>query len=162
MTNASVGEQMDRSAMAPGVPDRAADRTVRLAAAVVLALLFIQFLLGMFVNLYVQIPLFHAGNSPGMGSMMPRITSPAFWTHMMLGMFIALAGIWVVIAAILTGRGVAIALAGAGFVSVLVAGYGGMSFLMFGQNDVASYLMAIGFLCAFTAYFAVLAVRPAQ
>ncbi len=147
--------------MAAGVPARAADRTMRLAAAVVLALLFVQFLLGMFVNLYVQIPQFHAGNSPGMGSMMPRITNPALWAHMMLGMFIALAAIWGVIAAIFTGRGAAIALAAAGFVSVLVAGYGGISFLMFGQNDVASYLMAVGFLCAFTAYFAVLAVRPA-
>lgn len=110
-----------------------------------LGMLGLQFLVGMAVNLYVKLPSAGGAMTEMMGS------GPLVMFHMMLGMFLAAGA--VVALALPYGRHAvgcaAIALAG-----ILVAGLGGLVFLMGGQSNGASYLMAVGFLGAVAGYVA--------
>lgn len=136
---------------------------VRNLAVLMVVALCLQFVLGIYVNLFVSIPQVSAGTPgammAGMGAMMGRGVSPTFMVHMMLGMLLVLLGVaTVVIVAPSEFGAAAITFAGVGLASLLVAGYGGMSFVMFRQNDALSFTMAIGFIFAVTAYVAILAV----
>ena len=147
----------------PVVPVAAAV-PARLTAVVMISALLTQFVLGMYINLYVTVPKLNfgggsAGMMPGMGGMMAVAFDPALWVHMLLGMALVPLGIVQVVAASSSPmRAVALPLAATGLVFVLVAGYGGVSFLMGGQQNGASLVMAVGFVCAFTAYFSELAL----
>jgi hypothetical protein len=112
-----------------------------------LGLLAIQFLLGMAVNLYVRLP--SAGG--GMEEMMR--TGPLVMTHMMLGMLLAAGALVAFAVAIPYGRW-AVSCAAVALGGILVAGLGGLLFLMGGQSNGASYLMATGFLIAVGGYVA--------
>jgi hypothetical protein len=124
---------------------------------VVCALLAIQFLLGMYVNLYVNLPPVGRGARGGGQSMMGRFgtmfsSGPVLMVHMMLGMLLVVLAVVALIVAAGSADRFAIVWSAAGLAALLVAGYGGISFFMFGHNNVDSYLMAIGFLASFAAY----------
>ena len=114
-----------------------------------LGLLAVQFLLGMAANLYVQLPSAGAGMAEMMRS------GPLVMIHMMLGMILAAGALLAIAIALPYGRwavgSAAVALGG-----ILVAGFGGLLFLMGGQSNGASYLMAVGFLVAVGGYVAAL------
>ena len=110
-----------------------------------LGLLAIQFLLGMAVNLYVTLPSAGGAMTEIMGS------GPLVMIHMMLGMFLAAGAVLAVAAALPYGRQ-AVSCAGIALAGILVAGIGGLLFLMDGQSNGASYLMAVGFLVAVVGY----------
>ncbi len=112
-----------------------------------LGLLGMQFLLGMAVNLYARLP----AASGGMAAMMR--SGPLVMTHMMLGMLLAAGAALAVVLALPYGR-LAVACAATGLGGILVAGLGGLLFLMDGQSNGASYLMAVGFLVAAASYVA--------
>ena len=129
------------------VPDRSKGH--RLADVAVplglLGLLGVQFLLGMAVNLFVHLPPAGAGMAEIMGS------GPLVGLHMMLGMILAAGAVLAVATALPSGRrATAYALVALG--GVLVAGLGGLAFLLGGQSNSASYLMAVGFLVAVGGY----------
>lgn len=135
----------------------------KLTVMVMLGALLAQFVLGMYINLYVTVPKLNFGGSPagmmpGMGGMMAVAFNSALWVHMLLGMLLVPLGIVQIVAASSSRMRAVLPLAAMGFVFVLVAGYGGVSFLMGGQHNDASLLMAVAFVCAFTAYFSELAV----
>lgn len=119
------------------------------AATTILALLTAQFLLGMAVNLTVHAP--HARFA--VGSMMAVMRGqPLLMIHMMIGMLVALLALLLALIATSARRpGTAIS-AICGLAGVLVAGYGGIRFLLSGGNG-ASFTMATGFLVAYAAYF---------
>ena len=126
-------------------------------ALVAFALLAVQFLLGMYVNLYVNLPPLARSTRGFGGSMMGRFgtmfsSGPLLMAHMMLGMHLIVSGTVALIVAASSGNRFAIGWSATGLVALLVAGYGGISFFMFGQDNVDSYLMAVGFLVSFTAY----------
>lgn len=136
----------------------------KLVAVVMIGALLTQFVLGMYINLYVSVPNIDFGGGPvgmmpGMGGMMAAAFNPVLWVHMLLGMLLVPLGV-VQIAAVSASRmrQRALPLATAGLVFVLVAGYGGVSFLVGGQHNGASLLMAVGFVCALTAYLSELAL----
>ena len=137
------GEQgrRDRPARSSGRP---ADIAVPLG---LLGLLGVQFLLGMAVNLFVPIPSAGAGMAEMMGN------GPLVGLHMMLGMILAAGAVLGVATALPSGPRTtacaAIALGG-----ILAGGLGGLAFLMGGQSNGASYLMAIGFVVAVGGYVA--------
>ena len=112
-----------------------------------LGLLAVQFLLGMALNLYVSIPAFGAS----MAAMMR--TGPLVMMHMMLGMLLAGGALLALALALPLGRRAA-GCASVGLVGILVAGLGGLLFLMDGQTNGTSYLMAVGFLVAVAGYVA--------
>ncbi|MHB8457289.1 MAG: hypothetical protein ACYDBS_06315 [Acidimicrobiales bacterium] len=112
-----------------------------------LGLLGVQFLLGIAVDLYVHLP--SAGG--GMREMMRG--GPLMATHMMLGMFLAGGALLAVGIALPHGRQ-AVTCAAVALVGILVAGLGGLAFLIGSQSNGASYLMAVGFLVAVAGYIA--------
>ena len=126
-------------------------------ALVVCGLLSVQFLLGMYVNLYLNLPPVTSSTRGSGVSAMARFgtmfsSGPLLMAHMMLGMLLIVSGTVALIVAASSGNRFAIGWSATGLVALLVAGYGGISFFMFGQDNVDSYLMAVGFLVSFTAY----------
>ena len=138
------GPRTTRSWRAPAPAARSANIAAPLG---MLGLLAMQFLLGMELNLYVTIPPFGAG----MAAMMR--TGPLVMMHMMLGMILAGGALLALAMALPWGRR-AVGCAAAGLAGILVAGLGGLLFLMDGQGNGASYLMAVGFLVAVAGYVA--------
>ena len=116
-----------------------------------LGLLAVQFLLGMAVNLYVQMP------SAGFGMAKMMSSGPLVMVHMMFGMMLAVGAMVAVGVAFPYGRWV-VSCAGAALGGVLVSGLGGLLFLMDGHSNGASYLMAVGFLFATGGYVAEIVV----
>jgi len=140
---------------------------VRAVVVVILLTLFLQFLLGMWLNLFATFPQL-AGSSGNimfgemMGSMMSFMLSggmSVLMVHMMMGLVILALAV-VSLAIIATSfssekkkSSVLLGLAGLG--SIIFAGISGLYFMYSGfSNDVYSYLMAVGFILAFMAYFA--------
>jgi len=144
-----------------GVPGRSASVSApgaaRGFAQVVCVLLAVQFLLGMYINLYVNLPPVGSGGQ-GMGaSMMGRFgamfsSGPVLMVHMMLGMLVVVLAVVTLAVAAGSAERFAVGWSAAGLAALLVAGYGGISFFMLGHNNVDSYLMAVGFLASFAAY----------
>jgi hypothetical protein len=118
------------------------------AALWMLGLLGVEFLVGMGVNFYVELP------SGGMTQMMRGGgANPLLMVHMMLGMTLGVGAVLTLWFARRYGRWpivcATVALAG-----IVGAGIAGMVFAVGGQNDVASFLMAVGFLVALAGYIA--------
>jgi hypothetical protein len=129
-------------------PDRSRGRLAGVAIPLgLLGLLGVQFLLGMAVNLFVHLSPAGAGMAEMMGN------GPLVGLHMMLGMVLAAGGVLGVATALPNGRR-ATACAVVALGGILVAGIGGLAFLMGGQSNGASYLMAVGFLVAVGGYVA--------
>lgn len=140
---------------------RGTDRTAKIAAMLVLGLLAVQFALGMDVNLFVHLP--GTGNSVGMRGMMGAMAgSPALMVHMMLGFLLAILALVAVLTAATTGRGSVLVSSIVGALGIVVAGLGGIRFMMYGQGNLASFVMAIGFLVALLAFVFELLVLPGR
>lgn len=93
--------------------------------------LFIQFLLGMYINLFISIPV---------------MSLPIVMAHMFLGILIGLISLGILFLSIRTGS-LRILLSSIGlFLSVLLAGIDGLFFLFDGENNINSYLMSTGFI----------------
>src|SRR5713101_3687819 len=139
--------------------------TLRAIVVVMLLALFLQFLLGMWLNLFATFPQLtvSSGNMFGgmMGSMMSFMLSggmPILMIHMMTG-FVMLALAVIVLAVSVTvysdKKMSGVLLGVGGLSSIIFAGISGLYFMYSGfSNDVYSYLMAVGFIVAFMAYFA--------
>ena len=106
-----------------------------------LFLLAIQFVLGIYTNLFVALPklgpgLMGFGGSMGPGIMFSRgMNFPLFMTHMMLGVLLALVACVIALLSLTNKEPRFKFMAWVAFLAVLVAGYGGLSFLMGGQNN---------------------------
>ena len=134
---------------------------LRALAGIALALLLVQFLLGMWLNLFGSFPTL-SFNQSGFGGMMSSMMGfmvaggmSILMVHMMLGYALLIVSILVFAFAMGSEGQTPILLGALGLASVMVAGLGGLGFMFSGfQNDFFSYLMAVGFISAFTAYFA--------
>ncbi len=107
--------------------------------------LFIQFLLGMYINLFVTIPAVSPFLMMGYG---PYGGFPVVMVHMFLGILIGLISIGILFLSIGSGQKKILASAIGLFLSILIAGIDGLFFLFDGQNNINSYLMATGFILA--------------
>lgn len=131
---------------------------MRMVASVICVLLALEFLLGFYVNLYVSIPQGSYGHHGGNGSMMSNFGTmispgqPALMIHLMLGVLVVVAGVVGVVLAASSGDRFALGWSTVGLLALFLAGYGGLAFLMYGQGEMNSYIMAVGFLISFTAY----------
>ena len=109
-------------------------------------LVALQYILGMYVNLFVQIP-FGAGLG-GVMSMGWMGGQPALISHMMVGWLLGLVTLVVAVVSLTTGDRRLMLATWTGLMSIAVAGTGGMYFLMSGGANRFSYLMALGALGA--------------
>jgi hypothetical protein len=136
-------------------------RALRPLVGATLAALAVQFLVGMFVNLFVAIPGTHPGVgaaeyfsgvgqviawSLGAGALMLRL-------HVALGLLLFASGVAVLVLAIGARRRAWIWAAAIGLTGVMGAAFNGASFLNY-NHDFSSYLMAASFLMAWIAYAA--------
>ena len=157
----STDTRLGASRWHTGSPSQSWDSTPgasRGAALVLCGLFAVQFLLGIYLNLYINLPPVTSSSGGLERSMMGRFGTmfspgrPVLTAHIMLCMLLVVVGVFALVIAASSGNRFAIGWSASGLVGLLVAGYGGISFLMFGHNNLDSYLMAVGFLVSFTAY----------
>ena len=129
-------------------------QAVRISVGVILGLLILQFLMGMWLNLFATFPTI--STSSGMIGIMSSIMVGGMgllMTHMMMGFLILFASVAVLALSSYSGRTDVVLLGIAGLALIALAGISGLSFMFSGfQNDLYSYLMAVGFIFAFLVY----------
>jgi len=107
--------------------------------------LVIQYLLGMYVNLYVKFPT----SGPEAAWKFAWSSLPVA-AHIILGTLILLGSISMLVRAIIRKNRHWIMVASIGVAGLLLCGFGGESFITT-QHEVGSYLMSLGFLAALLA-----------
>ena len=146
--------------------DPAARRRVRGAAFGLLIGLVVQFLAGMWVNLFVTIPDAHPGSKPSeyfsgsAQSVVWAITGsglPALVFHAVWGLLLVLGSAALAFQARRLHRRSLTVAAVLGFLLVLGAGFNGASFLDFGE-DFSSMIMATLFALAVLCYVSILVI----
>ena len=173
ITEASSREPATTKAHAapvPGAVRATRDRRNRAArgwAFGLLIALLVQFGLGMYVNLFAQIPLNHPGHGASnfftgsYHSVAWAETSPhsplilAF--HAGLGLLLVLGSLWLAVLAIRGHRPGFVWAAVLGAVFILAAGFNGASFLNY-NHDANSFVMALLFALAVLCYIVLLAL----
>jgi hypothetical protein len=131
--------------MRPATPER-------FAPTAMLVMLAAQFLTGMYVNLYVQLP-----TGTGTAAMAAALGSGLlFLVHGLLGVMLVVGAPMMLMMGAVGGARMAVWPA-IGLVGVLLAGLGGVLFVVAGHADAFSLVMAIGFLVAAAGYVGQLA-----
>ncbi|MEM3196301.1 MAG: hypothetical protein QXH43_09275 [Metallosphaera sp.] len=128
-----------------------------------LTLLLIEFILGMWINLFVSLPPGTPNRPPYqetgfmMGPFFGGSFGGAVMAHFMLGLLIALVSFVIMILAFLLGDLKVMMTGVISFLFIVVAGISGLSFMMSGfTNNFYSFLMSVGFILAFSSYSALL------
>lgn len=131
--------------------------------------LLVQFLLGMALNLFVELPKDHPGANPP--EFFSGATQSVIWAilhgplllvlHAVLGLVLLIGAIVLFVQAVRSGpRSFGIATGIAGF-SILLAGLNGGSFLNYNE-DFSSMIMAAFFAISIAAYAAAMYVAPSE
>ncbi len=130
-------------------------RRMRVGLAAILSLLVVQFAIGMYLNLFVELPKIHPGTT---GSYAPSIpwalaggAGVALALHVVIWIVLTLGGIALLVQGIRSRRMVFIVGNALGFLFLLTAGSGGLGFLN-RADDLESFMMAGGFILACIAY----------
>jgi hypothetical protein len=173
ITEASSGEPA--AATGDAVPVSRADsarrdrrnRAARGWAFGLLIALLVQFSLGMYVNLFADIPLNHPGH--GATNFFAGSYHSVVWAetsahaplilafHAGLGLFLVLGSVWLAVLAIRGRRAGFVWSAVLGALFILGAGFNGASFLNY-NKDANSYVMALLFALAVLCYIVLLAL----
>lgn len=133
---------------------------LRVLSGIALLLLGAQFIIGMLVNFYIQVPAAHPGAEAAnylqgvvQGVLWALTSGPlALLLHAAIGLALFLASIILIILAIVARRAGWIILAIIGFIGVIGAGFNGAAFLNYGGHDLNSLFMSVGFLLASICY----------
>lgn len=131
-------------------------KQARIGLIVIQVLLVIQFIVGMYLNFYVQLPSSHPGIH---GSYAPSIpwaiaghAGIALTIHVVNWILLTVGAIALVVRGILSHREAFIVGNSLGLLFILMAGSGGLSFLNRGGQDKDSFMMALGFILAIISY----------
>ena len=138
---------------------RFAQLRLRTLTAIILVLLAAQFLIGMLVNLFVQVPSAHPGaNAPEYFSGVVQgvawaLLHAPLWlqVHTIMGLLLLIASLVLIGFTIATRRRTWIILSIIGLFGIIAGGFNGASFMNYG-HDFSSLLMSIGFLLATIPY----------
>ncbi len=117
-------------------------------------ILTIQFMLGMYVNLFVTIPQMSFGY--GMMTLMLAAGASLIMLHMFLGMVIGIVSVMILILSLMAGLSRIAYLSVISLVFIVIAGVNGLVFLFGGQNNVNSFAMAVSFLVVLLTQFFIL------
>lgn len=126
-------------------------------SVLVLLLLALEFLLGIYTNLYVSLPK-HSSNSGSFFAMSNMMSSrgslsPLFMIHMMIGPMIIGIGLVALVLALKSKNQTEILFTIIGLFSLVIAGWSGLVFFMGSRQNSYSFIMASGFLISFMTYF---------
>jgi hypothetical protein len=135
------------------------DSRLRMVTAIILVLLAAQFLVGMLVNLFVQVPAAHPGsNAPEYFSGVVQgvawaLLHATLWLqiHTIVGLLLFIASLILIGLAIAARRRAWIILSIIGLFGIMAGGFNGASFMNYG-HDFSSLLMSLGFLLAAIPY----------
>jgi heme A synthase len=145
------------------------NRAARGWAFGLLIALLVQFALGMYTNLFVNIPLNHPGH--GANDFFAGSYHSVVWAetskhaplilgfHGGLGLLLVLGSLWLAVLAIRGRRAGFVWAAVLGALFILGAGFNGASFLNY-NKDANSYVMALLFAAAVLCYIIILALPP--
>ena len=139
--------------------NRISQSMLRTFTTIILVLLAAEFLVGMLVNLFVQVPAVHPGaNAPEYFSGVVQgvawaLLHAPLWllVHAIVGLLLFLAALILIGFAIAARRRAWIIISVLGFFGIVAAGFNGASFMNYGL-DFSSLLMSIGFLLAAIPY----------
>jgi len=120
---------------------------LRTNAIVMIALLVIQYALGMIANMFVQFP---DTTEPGQLWEFARTQFPTL-AHILIGTLLVLVAVIFIIRAVRAHNGTWIASSVFGLIGILGAYWGGVTFVST-QVDAYSMVMALAFIIAFLAY----------
>ena len=132
---------------------------LRTLTAIILVFLAAQFLVGMLVNLFVQVPAVHPGaNAPEyfsgvvQGVVWALLHAPLWLQlHTIVGLLLFIASLLLIGFAIAARRRAWIILSIIGLFGIMAGGFNGASFMNYG-HDFSSLLMSIGLLLAAIPY----------
>ena len=132
---------------------------LRTLTAIILVLLAAQFLIGMLVNLFVQVPAVHPGaNAPEyfsgvvLGVAWALLHAPLWLQlHAIVGLLLFIASLLLIGFAIVARQRAWIILSIIGLFGIMAGGFNGASFMNYG-HDFSSLLMSIGLLLAAIPY----------
>jgi len=122
---------------------------LRMASLGAVAMLILEFILGMIYNLY--------GTAPTAKKSIGLFSSPVIALHVILGLLLLVAAAVHLIRAIGARQGLSIGLSAVGLAAIVVAGFAGLAFAGNGANG-ASLNMSIAFAVALGCYVALLVV----
>jgi hypothetical protein len=129
------------------VPARASLARLRRASLAVVVLLLAEYVLGMYVNLYVTVPAADHGHSVGSAiSNGPVILS----AHAVIGLLLGLSALAVLVLSVIARRPSVIAVSAVGLIALAVASMAGSSFTSSGQaaeSMAMSVMTGVGLLC---------------
>src|SRR5216683_7768098 len=133
--------------------------SLRRLTILMLLLLAVQFLLGMVVNLFVQVPSVHPG--VGASNYFQGVVQGVAWAlvhaplgllvHAIVGLLLFLTSLILIGFAIAARRRAWIIVSVVGLLGIVAAGFNGASFMNYGHN-FSSLLMSIGFLLSAVPY----------
>jgi len=110
---------------------------------VIMVLLFIQFILGMYVNLYVSFP--PLNNVANIGPHSFPSNYIVVMIHMMLGFLILIVSFMILLLSVKIRNSKLVLSSGISFVFVIIAGISGFLFL-FNEANLYSLIMAVSFM----------------
>src|SRR5256712_11591178 len=123
---------------------------IQILSRIMMPLLIVQFLLGMFANLFIT---FSTSTDPNPLAVVFTGGSPALMLHVLVAVVIFILALQVLVTATFIHRKPLVAIATAGFASIALALFTGIAFVYSGyQNDSLSYLMAVGILFGLIIY----------
>ncbi|SIM83931.1 hypothetical protein [Cuniculiplasma divulgatum] len=121
--------------------------------AIELLLLAVQFVFGIWMNLFAPFPTARVAFQP-YAMMTVMISVPELMIHMMNGVLIGLLSLMIFVLAIMRADFRSAAISAVASLSILLAGISGLLFLFSGfQDNVFSFAMSIGFIVAVISYF---------
>jgi hypothetical protein len=134
--------------------------SLRVIDMILLILLAAQFLIGMLVNLFVQVPTAHPGANAS--NYFVGVAQDVAWAlfntqwelliHVVVGLLLFILSIVLLVLAIISRRGKWITISILGLIGIMGAGFNGASFMNYGGLNISSLLMSIGFLLAAICY----------
>jgi hypothetical protein len=130
------------------LPARSPLRAFHALLVALLALLVPQFVLGMFINLYVPFP----GTLHGSGAWQWALAQPLIAAHIYLGTLLVLLAVGAVVLGAVAHRAAPLVASLAGGILLLFTWFSGDLFLAEGQQNVRSISMALGFMAALIVY----------
>lgn len=135
------------------LPNNLTIRRIRNISVVMLSLLFLQYLLGMAANLFVNFP----AETPVRNPLDSVLTNGPYLVlfHILVGLALGLISITLVILSAIAKKRSLILISIGGLGSILLAGESGIEFVLgWYLNNLFSFLMSLGFILAFLVFFA--------
>ena len=130
--------------------------SLRRGLQVLLILLLVQFVLGMYLNLYTDLPKTHPGTQGSYAASIPWALAGgagiALAVHIAVWIFLTIGSLAMLVRGIMSRRKALILGTSLGLLFILSASSGGLAFLNQGGENRESFIMAIGFIMAFIAY----------